>query len=133
MQREFARSRAIGLAVALLCGLVPGARAEVHIEGTPAAVRVTTTHDEISAVLSAFTATFKIRYRTEIALDAVAGPAYSGSIREVISRLLDGYNYVVKGDHETIEIVVFGVRGAAANPAPAPQATPAKGIASQWR
>jgi hypothetical protein len=134
MKRQFARSAAIGVAAALVCALAPGARAEVHIEGSPAAVRVTTSHDAISAVLSAFGATFKVKYRTEIALDAVAGDAYSGSIREVISRLLDGYNYVVKGDQDRIEIVVFGKRGGTAIPAqPAPPATPAKGIVQQWR
>lgn len=131
---RFARSAAIGVAAALACAYAPGARAEVHIEGSPAAVRVTTSHDEISAVLLEFAATFKVKYRSEIALDAVAGAIYSGSIREVISSLLDGYNYVVKSDRDSIEIIVYGKRGTAAIPAPpAAPVTPAKGIVSQWR
>jgi hypothetical protein len=134
MRRQFSRSAAIGMAAVLVCALSPGARAEVHIEGSLAAVRVTTSHDAISAVLSAFSATFKVKYRTEIALDAVAGAAYSGSIREVISSLLDGYNYVVKSDQDGIEIAVLGKRGEAAIPAPpVPPATPTKSIVSQWR
>ena len=134
MRRQFARSAAIGVAAVLVYALAPGARAEVHIEGSPAAIRITTSHDAISAVLSAFEATFNVKYRTEIALDAVAGDAYSGSIREVISSLLDGYNYVVKSDQDRIEIIVLGKRGGAAiPPPPVPPATPAKGIVSQWR
>lgn len=134
MRRKFARSTAIGVVAVLVCALAPGARAEVHIEGSPAAVRITTSYNTISDVLSAFAARFKVKYRTEIALDAVAGAAYSGSIREVISSLLDGYNYVVKSEQDRIEIVVFGKRGAAAIPTPpAPSATPAEGIVSQWR
>ena len=134
MRRQFARRAAIGVAAVLVCALSPGLRAEVQIEGSPAAVRVTTSHDAISAVLSAFAATFKVKYRTEIALDAVAGDTYSGSIREVISNLLDGYNYVVKSDQDEIEIVILGKRGKAAIPAPpAPASTPTKGIVSQWR
>jgi hypothetical protein len=133
MKGQFARSAAIGVVAVLVCALAPGARAEVHIEGSPEAVRVATSHDAISAVLSALAATFKVKYRTDIALDAVAGAAYSGSIREVISNLLDGYNYVVKSNQDKIEIVVYGKRGEAAIPAPpAPPATPAKGIVAQW-
>lgn len=134
MKGQFARSAAIAMAPVLACALAPDARAEVHIEGSPATVRVTTSHDAISAVLSAFAATFKVKYRTEIALDAIAGAAYSGSIREVISSLLDGYNYVVMSDQDRIRIVVYGKRGGAAIPAPStPPATPAKSIVSQWR
>jgi 3-hydroxy-3-methylglutaryl CoA synthase len=134
MKHQFARSAAIGVAAVLVYTLAPGARAEVHIEGSPAAVRVTTSHDAISAVLSALGETFKVKYHTEIALDTIAGATYSGSIREVISSLLDGYNYVVMSDQDRIKIVVYGKRGGAAIPAPpAPPATPAKGIVSQWR
>jgi hypothetical protein len=125
---------ALALCAALICGLGAPACAEVHIEGNPAALRVTTSQDSISDVLSALVAIFKVKYRTEIALDAVAGAAYSGSIRKVISSLLDGYNYVVKSDQERIEIVVFGRRGGAPIPAPpAPPARPDKGIVAQWR
>lgn len=134
MKHQFARSVVIGVAAVLMCSLALGARAEVQIEGSPAAVRVTTSHDTISDVLSAFAATFKVKYRAEIVLDSVAGAAYSGSIRQVIAGLLDGYNYVLKSDQDRIEIIVFGKRGEAAIPSlPAPAATPAKGIVSQWR
>ena len=134
MRCEFAHCCAIGMAAALACSLPPSARAEVHLEGSPAAVRVTTSDDKISDVLSAFAATFKVKYRTAIALDANAGAAYAGSIQQVIASLLDGYNYVVKSDRESIEIVVLGRRGAAAIPAPPPPPEPRpQGIVSQWR
>jgi hypothetical protein len=121
---------AFGLLAVLMCGLAPNARAEVHVEGSLSVVRVTTSQDAISDVLSAFTAAFNVRYRTTIPLDAAANAAYSGSFRRVISRLLDGYNYVIKMDQETIEIVVFSRRGEVSIPPPAP---PAKSIVSQWR
>jgi len=34
-----------------------------------------------------------------------------GLVRQVISRCLDGYNYVIKRNPETTEIVVYGRRG----------------------
>jgi hypothetical protein len=40
------------------------ARAEVHIDGTVGAVRVTTDKDAIPDVLSAFETPFNLRYRT---------------------------------------------------------------------
>jgi hypothetical protein len=124
---------AVGLGAALICGLASAARAEVHVEGSPAAVRITTSQDAIADVLSAVAATFNVGYRSAIPLDAPANAAYSGSFGQVISRLLNGYNYVIKTDQGSTEIVVFGRRGEVAIPPPAPKAPPAKGIVSQWR
>jgi hypothetical protein len=126
---EFPRGGAIALTVALLCGAAPAARAEVRVEGDAASVRVTTSQDAISDVLSAFAAPFKVRYSTAIALDTIADASYSGSIRRVIAEVLDGYNYVIKNDQGSIEIIVFGKRGSAAVAAP----IPVRGVASQWR
>ena len=119
--------------MALVCGVAASARAEVHVEGSPAAVRITTSQDAIADVLSAVAATFNVGYRTAIPLDAPANAAYAGSFGQVMSRLLDGYNYVIKTDQGSTEIVVFGRRGEVAIPPPAPKAPPAKGIVSQWR
>src|SRR5215470_7026790 len=100
------------LAFVFMCSLLTIARAEVHVEGNPAGVRVTTSRDTISDVLSALAATFNAQYRTAIPLDTAADATYSGSFRQVISRLLDGYNYVIKADDsKTTEIVVLGKRG----------------------
>lgn len=125
--------RTLWLAVALAFGLASIARAEVRIEGTPDAVRVTTGQDAIADVLKAFAATFNVKYRTTSPLDAAAGPRYEGSLTQVIARLLAGHNYVIKRDRDTTEIVVFGRRGEAAVPAPAAKAPPSKGIVSRWR
>jgi hypothetical protein len=102
----------LALSVAFVWSLPTIASAEVHVEGSPAAVRVSTSRDTISDVLSALAATFSVRYRTVIPLDAAAAATYSGSLQQVISRLLDGYNYMVKiDDSRTTEIVVFSPRG----------------------
>jgi hypothetical protein len=118
------------LAMALTCGVAAVAAAEVNVEGTPAAVRITTSQDTISDVLAAVAATFNVKYRTAIPLDAAANATYSGSFGQVISRLLDGYSYVIKKNPDATEIVIFGKRGEAALP---PKAAPAKGDLSRWR
>jgi hypothetical protein len=125
--------RAAVLLLALgVCGAAGAARAGVVVEGTPASVRVTADQAAISEVLSAVAANFNAKYRSAIPLDAPAGPSYAGSLPQVIARLLDGYNYMVKRDAESIEIVVFGRRGEVTIPPPARAATPA-GILSRWR
>jgi hypothetical protein len=132
VQRATMRQRqcSFGLAMALTCGLATIACAEVQVEGSAAAVRVTTSQDTISDVLAAFATLFNVKYRTAIPLDAAAHGTYSGSFGQVISRLLDGYSYVIKKDRETTEIVVLGRHGEAAIP---PKAPPDKGILSRWR
>jgi len=121
-----------GLALALTCGLASVACAEVRVEGSPAAVRVTTNQDRISDVLAAFDATFKVKHRSSIPLDAAAHASYTGSFGQVIARLLDGYNYVIRNEQETTEIIVLGRRGETAIPA-ASKIAPPNGIVSRWR
>jgi hypothetical protein len=65
--------------------------AQVQVEGTPAAVHVTTDKDAIPDVLSAFEAASNLRYRTSVPLDGKVSNIYSGSLTHVISRLLGGY------------------------------------------
>jgi hypothetical protein len=100
------------LSVVFLSSLSTIAGAEVHVEGSLAAIRVTTSRDTISDVLSALAATFNVQYRTTIPLDAAADATYSGSLGQVISRLLGGYTYVIKTDDSKVtEVVVYGKRG----------------------
>ena len=135
IQRSTKRQRrcSFGLWAAVVTSLATSARAEVHVEGSAAAVRITTSQDAISDVLAAVAKTFNAQYRTAIPLDAAANATYSGSFGQVISSLLDGYNYVIKHEQETTEIVVVGKRGAVAIVPPKPKAPPDKSIVSQWR
>src|SRR5262250_2708931 len=106
------RRRLFALSVVFVCSLPTTAGAEVHVEGSVAALRVSTSRDRVSDVLSALAATFNVQHRTTIPLDAVADATSSGSLRQVISRLLDGYNYMIKtDDSKTTEVIVFGKRG----------------------
>jgi hypothetical protein len=119
------RRYVFALSVVFVCSLPTIARAEVHVEGSAAVVRITTSRDTISDVLSALAVTFKVQYRTAIPLNAPADATYSGSFRQVISRLLDGYSYAIKtDDSKTVEIVVLSKRGDTVNPPKAPTDKP---------
>jgi hypothetical protein len=131
--------RALGLSATLLLGVLwagvsTTGHAEVNVTGSLTATRVMTNQDAISDVLSAIAATLNVRYRTSVPLDGVVSGTYSGSFGQVISRLLNGYNYVIRHDGETVEIVVFGKHGerpVAVRPPSDPSSK--KGIVSQWR
>ena len=114
--------------VAALASVLPlAAHAEVHVEGSPLAIRITTSRDSIGDVLSALNVAFNLQHRSAIALDAAANPTYAGPIERVIANLLDGFNYVVKTSRgTTTEVIVFGRRGEVAIPPPAPNLPPAR-------
>jgi hypothetical protein len=127
-----ARGRTIALAVVALGAAALPAHSDVHIEGDPAAVRITTSRDSIGDVLAALGAVFKVRHRSAVDLDAAANPTYAGPIERVIANLLDGFNYAVKTSQgTTTEIIVFGRRGEVAIPPPAPKRS--TGLLSRWR
>jgi uncharacterized protein YabE (DUF348 family) len=116
--------------MALACVFSANASAEVRVEGDLTALRVTTSGDTLSDVLSAFGRRHHVKYRTAVPLDLEINGAYSGSFSQVVSRLLDGYNYVIKKDRDLTEIIVFGNRGEVAMP---PKVPVAKGALSRWR
>jgi len=126
-------AHSFALTTVLACVLPAVASADVHIEGTPAAVRISTSQDSIADVLAALSGVFKIRYRSAIILDAPAAATYVGSFSQVVARLLDGYTYIVKSDGETAEVVIFGKRGEAAVPAASFRPAAPKDITSRWR
>jgi hypothetical protein len=99
----------LGISVA---GAPTTALAEVHVEGTVAAVHVTTDKDALPDVLSALGTPFNLQYRTSVPLDANVSGVYSGSLAHVISRLLGGYNYYYVSAHDqgTREVVVLSRR-----------------------
>jgi len=121
---------AVALAATLVCASATLARAEVRVEGTAAALRVTISRAPVADVLAALATTFRVTYRTSVPLDAPTDATYAGSLGQVMSRLLAGYNYVVKTEGGATEVVILGRRGEVAIPPPAPK--PAT-FMSRWR
>lgn len=121
----------LAVATAFACVLATAAPAEVRIEGNLRDLRVSASGDTLSDVLSAFIKRLPVTYRTAVPLNRTINGAYSGSISQVMSRLLDGYNYIIKNDQELTEIIVLDEKGEAAV---SPMTTPVtKGPSSRWR
>ena len=87
---------------------------EVSVRGDSNGVQIDVKEAKISEVLSELGQQFGIRYSTAVALDAVVDGCYSGSLKQVLARLLDGHNYVMKNNRSALEVVVIGKRGSRA-------------------
>ncbi len=134
--RAAAHVRRLATIIALLAIVTAissiAARAEVLVEGDAAALRVYARESQVAEVLSAL-GRMQVRVRTSIALDKVVSGTYSGSLRQVLARVLEGYNYVIKPVDTAAEVVVIGVRGERAIAAKPPPPPPRRSLAAEWR
>jgi hypothetical protein len=94
--------------------------ASVRVRGDMAAVRLDVRRTTIANVLSALNAAFDTSYRSSIVLDEEINGTFAGSLRRVISRVLDGYNYVIKQDDAKLAVIILGRRGERAVPVAMP-------------
>lgn len=123
----------LGVVAMFACSLASNACAEVQVEGDLNSLRVTARREALSGVLSAFAAQLPVRLRTAVPLTSEINGAYSGSFSQVVARLLNGYNYVIKTDRAAAEIIIFGQGSEVAIPPKAPPARADKGAMSRWR
>jgi hypothetical protein len=96
-------------AAGLLC--LQGSRKGIYLE-----VREAT----VAAVLSALSTAYKISYHSSIALNETRDGVYAGSLGQVLSRLLNDYDYVIKPEKSALEVFIFDQKGEHAIPAPIP-------------
>jgi hypothetical protein len=121
---------ALGL---LLCGSPIVTYAEVNVSGTAEDLHIATNDDSVAEVLSAIAAKCHASYRSSVNMDEMVSGSYSGPLESVMSRLLTDYNYVIRRDGETIEIIVLGRHGLEAIAPQSQPATPERSAASRWR
>jgi hypothetical protein len=97
-------------AVAVISASSLPARAETNITGSPDALRVEAHDTALQAVLQAL----GVRIRSAADLNRSIEGTFKGSLREVITRLLDGYDFFIHKSGDNIEVVIVGSSGAAA-------------------
>src|ERR1700731_158292 len=128
-------SAALALSAVLASASSP-ADAQVRVEGSIAPLRIEATRVPLADVLAALGPALNVQYRTAVALQTEISGSYAGPFGQVIARLLDGYNYVLRSDRDSIEVQVVGRHGerAVVTPmSPAPPAGPVQSPAAQWR
>jgi hypothetical protein len=93
--------------------------ASLQLTGDPTAVRLETRQTSVASALAALATTYHISIRSTIMLDELRDGTYTGSLRYVIARLLDGYDYVIEENRAAaLDVLVVGKSDGKATPAP---------------
>ena len=108
----------------------PQADAEVLVDGGRDEMQVRVENDTVGHVLEALGQNVSLRYRSAAPLNKVIGGSFSGSLEQVLSRVLAGYDFVVRYNMQGVEIFVVGESGAAPTPPPPIEASPQPQTAS---
>jgi hypothetical protein len=119
LSRAATRGLILAMCSGVLVGAIPSSvRAEVRVTGSAEVVKLEASDTTAERALAALGAHFKLRYRASVALDRAVSGTYEGPLPHVISRLLDGYNYIVgvKSSPDSVEVVVLGKSGKNATP-----------------
>ena len=82
----------------------------LQIEGDATALHVEVQQTAIADVLSALNK-FNVRFRSSIGLDETLDGTYTGSLRHVVARLLNRYDYAAKQDGSWLEVTIYGKDG----------------------
>ncbi len=99
------------LAIALAIGMTPSTGfAAAQVSGSSEAVSVDAQDSSIKEILAAISNELHLTIDSAANLEKRVSGSYHGSLRHVVSRLLDGYNYVLKKEGGRLQIVVFGTQ-----------------------
>jgi hypothetical protein len=114
MPRQFNGPAPLLVTAILLAALfhAQSVRAEARISGEPDAVWVEARDASVDEVMAALVASFDLRYRSPASLTRRVTGTYEGSLQQVVGRLLDGYNFVLRTGSEGVEAWVYGAVGA---------------------
>lgn len=115
--RGFHGLAALGL-VCLSAFSATEADAEVVVDGDREQMQVTVDNDTVDQALQALGQKGNLHYRSTAPLNKVIGGSFSGSLGHVLSRILVGFDFVVRYDPQGVEIFVYGESGATAIPPP---------------
>ena len=102
---------AAALAVVTVMLMAGTVHADVRVKGDAGAVQVDATRSNVGEVLSALESAFRLRVKASVALDRHVGGRFTGPLAQVLPRLLDGYNYVIRMQATEIEVNILGSPG----------------------
>jgi hypothetical protein len=124
---QFGLRAATALGVALAIAPTP-VLAEIGVTGSSEAVTIEARDTSVRDVLTALSRTFSMDYQSSVELDKRPYGTYVGPLSQVVTRILKGYNFVLKTDNGRIFVTVVGTPTSLAPnsatrglPAPAPE------------
>ena len=91
--------------------------AEIQVSGSADAITVEARDTPVEDILAALSRAFDMDYRSSIDLDKRLYGTYVGPLSQVVTRILQGYNFVLKNNNGSISVAVVGTPiSLAANP-----------------
>ena len=85
--------------------------AEVRVNGDASALQVVATQSNVAEVLSALESAFRLRVNTPMVLDRAVSGTFTGSLAQILSRMLQDCNYFIRWQATEIEVTVIGLKG----------------------
>jgi hypothetical protein len=113
--------RSVGMADLLhsVAALRPATNASLlHVQGSPAAVHLEVRQTTIAQVLAALMTAYDMSYSASIPLERLLDGTYTGTLRRVVSRVLQGYNFAIEQDNTKLVVIIFDKGGEQAIAAP---------------
>ena len=103
------------------------ARAEVHVRAEGGDIRVEARDATVAEILAALGERFALRLHGTPATRSVTA-TFEGSLRRVVARVLDGYDYVIEARDNGLYVIVVGTHSPKAVPPPpiAPPTAPSR-------
>jgi hypothetical protein len=92
----------------------------LRVQGNAEAVQLNVRHKTLGSVLSMLAANFNIVYKSSLALNEEINGSYAGSLGRVLSRVLDGYDYVIKREDSKLDVTILDRSGGRAVAVPSP-------------
>ena len=109
--------------------------AEVRVNGDASALQVVATQSNVAEVLSALESAFRLRVNTPMVLDRAVSGTFTGSLAQILSRMLQDCNYFIRWQATEIEVTVIGLKGdrPAVVQRPRPPKSPAMSLSESVR
>jgi hypothetical protein len=112
--------------IAAIGGAIPSsAHADVRVTAQANSIRLETQDAALSEVLTALGVTYKLPNGGMPEPSRSLNGTYTGTARDVIFRVLDGYDFIVNRSDGRFDVVIYGVSGKTSNAAAAVATAPA--------
>jgi hypothetical protein len=89
------------------------AKAASDVQGRPDEVTLRADKATVEEILQALSAKFKITYKLPVGIDRLVDGTFTGTLNEVLARILDGQDYVIETLDGHVSLAVLARRGPA--------------------
>lgn len=103
-------------ALAACMAVAPAAAfAAPQVSGSSQAVSINAQNSSIKDVLSTLVQKFNLQFQSSTNLDKQLTGTYHGPLLQVVNRLLEGYNFIIRSNQDRLEVTVLGISGSGKN------------------